>query len=44
MNAIILESRQRIEGKSSDNEEIDAQITVEDNATNENNKNFIQID
>ena len=44
MNAMILESRQRTEEKSSDNEEIDAQITVEDNATNENNKNFIQID
>ena len=41
---MILESRQRTEEKSSDNEEIDAQITVEDNVTNENNKNFIQID
>ena len=30
--------------ESSDNEEIDIQITVEENATNENNKNVIEID
>ena len=32
------------EEESSDNEEIDIQITVEENATNENNKNVIEID
>ena len=30
--------------ESSDNEEIDIQITAEENATNENNKNVIEID
>ena len=32
------------EEESSDDEEIDIQITVEENATNENNKNVIEID
>ena len=32
------------EEESSDDEEIDIQITVEENATNENNKNFIEIE
>ena len=32
------------EEESSHNEEIDIQITVEENATNENNKNVIEID
>ena len=32
------------EEESSDVKEIDIQITVEENATNENNKNFIEID
>ena len=32
------------EEESSDDEEIDIQITVEDNATNENNKNVIELD
>ena len=31
------------EEERSDNEEIDIQITVEENATNENNKNVIKI-
>ena len=44
MNTIILESRQKNnEEESSDNEEIDIQITIEENATNENNKNVIEI-
>ena len=45
MNTIILESRQKNnEEESSDNKEIDIQITIEENATNENNKNAIEID
>ena len=32
------------EEESSHNEETDIQITVEENATNENNKNVIEID
>ena len=32
------------EEQSSDVKEIDIQITVEENATNENNKNVIEID
>ena len=32
------------EEESSDDEEIDIQITVEENATNENKKNFIEIE
>ena len=32
------------EEESSDDEEIDIQITIEENATNENNKNAIEID
>ena len=46
MNTIILASRQKKnnEEDSSDNEEIDIQITVEENAKNENNKNAIEID
>ena len=32
------------EEESSDGEEIDNQITVEENATHENNKNVIEID
>ena len=32
------------EEESSHNEEINIQITVEENATNENNKNVIEID
>ena len=32
------------EEESSDDEEIDIQITVEENATNENNQNVIEID
>ena len=31
------------EEESSDDEEIDIQITIEENATNENNKNVIEI-
>ena len=45
MNTIILESRQKNnEEESSDDEEIDIKITVEENRTNENNKNVIEID
>ena len=32
------------EEESSDDEEIDIKITVEENRTNENNKNVIEID
>ena len=32
------------EEESSDDEEIDIQATVEENVTNENNKNVIEID
>ena len=45
VNTIILESRQKNnEEDSSDNEEIDIKLTVEENAKNENNKNAIEID
>ena len=38
------EQEKNNEEKSSDDEEIDIQITVEENATNENNKNVVEID
>ena len=45
MNTITLESRQKNnKEESSEDEEIDIQITVEENATNENNKNVFEID
>ena len=45
MNTIAVESRQKNkEEESSDDEEIDIQATVEENVTNENNKNVIEID
>ena len=38
------EQAKKNEEEGSDDEEIDIQITVEDNATNENNKNVIELD
>ena len=38
------QAKKNNEEDSSDNEEIDIQITVEENAKNENNKNAIEID
>ena len=38
------EQAKRNEEESSEDEEIDAQITVEENATNDNNKNIIETD
>ena len=42
MNTIILEIHN--EEDSSDDEESDIQITVKENAANENNKNIFEID
>ena len=38
------EQAKRNEEQSSEDEEIDAQITVEENVTNYNNKNIIETD
>ena len=44
MTTAIVESRQKTKKSSGDDEEIDIKLTGEENATNENNENVIEID